>query len=116
MLTSAADCAAGPSTAADEVKPPELWQAAVAEDAADAGEALAVAVAAAGRRHGGHARRRPGRPEERRGRGEPVAWNKHVGFFSSRSTVRFNSRTRLVQHHIDRTLVILFRLIPNNES
>ena len=114
MLTSAADCAAGPSTAADEVKPPELWQAAVAEDAADAGEALAVAVAAAGRRHGGHARRRPGRPEERRGRGEPVAWNKHVGFFSSRLTVRFNS---LVQHHIDRRQqVILFRLILNNES
>ena len=65
-LTGAAEGPAGP---ADEVEPPELGKAAVAERAADAGEALAVAVAAAGRRHGGP--RRP-RPEQRRGRGEPI--------------------------------------------
>ena len=68
MLTSAAEGAAGPDT--DEVEPPELGQAAVADSAAHAGEALAVAVAAAGRRHG--APRRTGRPEQRRRGGQPV--------------------------------------------
>ena len=69
MLTGAAEGAAGP--AADEVEPPELGQAAVAERAADAREALAVAVAAPGRRHG--RARRPSRTEQRRGGGQPVA-------------------------------------------
>ena len=102
VLTGASERAAAgdPAAAADEVEPPEVFEAAVAEGAAHARQALAVPLAAARRRHRRpRCRMQPRRAahaaggEQRRRGGQPVAYGKKQGnSFKSVSPVKVHFR------------------------